>query len=168
MESTRFTEDVYLPEGEWYRLSTGEKFKGGKAITADAPLTDLPVFIKAGAIIPMQNVIQSTNEKGDGILELHVWYGKEANSFVYYEDDGSTYDYQKGVYYKREISYDPATGEITLSAVDGSFQSKYDKIKLVLRGFKSIKTLKVNGNALILSNNIVTFNNDSKIIKIDF
>src|ERR1700679_2082877 len=63
VESTRFTEEVYLPEGEWYRLSTGEKFEGGKVITADAPLTDLPVFIKAGAIVPMQSMIQSTNEK---------------------------------------------------------------------------------------------------------
>ena len=52
VESTKLTEDVYLPEGEWYRLSTGEKFEGGKVINAAAPLTDLPVFVKAGAIVP--------------------------------------------------------------------------------------------------------------------
>jgi len=169
VESTRFTEDVYLPEGEWYRLSTDEKFEGRKAINAKSPLTDLPVFIKAGAIIPMQNVIQSTNEKGDGILELNVWYGKDANSFVYYEDDGSSYDYQKGVYYKREISFDPAKKWISLSAAEGSFTSKYNKIKLMLHGFGSnIKNLKINGKKLVLSNNAVMLNNDSKIIKIDF
>jgi alpha-glucosidase len=168
VESTKFTEDVYLPKGDWYRLSTGEKFEGKKVVTVDAPLNDLPVFIKAGAIIPMQNIIQSTNEKGDGILELNVWYGKEANSFVYYEDDGLTYDYQKGVYYKREISFDPAKGNITLSAVEGSFTSKYDKIKLVLHGSGNIKLLKVNGKKLVLSNNSASFNNDNKLIKIDF
>ena len=117
----------------------------------------------------MQNVIQSTNEKGDGILEINVWYGKEVNSFVYYEDDGSSYDYQKGIYYKREIGFDPAMNKIVLSAVEGSFQSKYDKIKLILHGFKgNIKSLKVNDKAVDLVDDAVTFNNDSKIIKIDF
>jgi alpha-glucosidase len=168
VESTKFTEDVYLPKGEWYRLSTGDKFKGGKVIAADAPLTDLPVFIKAGAIIPMQNVIQSTNEKGDGILEVNIWYSKEANNFVYYEDDGSSYDYQKGVYYKREITFDPVKGNITLSAVEGSFTSKYNQIKLVLHGFGNIKAFKVNGKKLVLANSSATFNNDGRLIKIDF
>jgi alpha-glucosidase len=173
VESTRFSEDVYLPIGEWYRLSTGEKFTGGKAILAEAPLTDLPVFIKAGAIIPMQNVIQSTNEKGDGILEINVWHGKEASSFVYYEDDGSTYDYQKGVYYKRLISFDPVKNEIVLSTVDGTFISKYTRIKLVLHRFGvgikgKVKTVKVNGKVMPIPGNEITFANDHKVIKIDF
>jgi len=169
VESTRFTEEVYLPEGEWYRLSTGEKFTGGKAVIADAPLTDLPVFIKAGAIIPMQNVIQSTNEKGDGILEINIWYGSEASSFIYYEDDGSSYDYQEGVYYKREISFDPVKKNISFQAAEGSFQSKYDQIKLVLHGFDgNIKTLMIDGEAFVLVNNVITFNNEIQTINIEF
>jgi alpha-glucosidase len=168
VESTKFTEEVYLPAGEWYRLSTGEKFEGEKAITADAPLTDLPVFIKAGAIIPMQNLIQSTNEKGDGILALNVWYGKEANTFVYYEDDGSSYDYEKGVFYKREISFDPVKKTISLSAVEGSFTSKYTQIKLVLHRFEGAEKIKVNGKTLSLTENAVSFGNDSKTIKITY
>ncbi|MDB5132227.1 MAG: alpha-glucosidase [Mucilaginibacter sp.] len=165
VESTKFTEEVYLPEGDWYRLSTEEKFKGGKAVTVSAPLTDLPVFIKAGAIIPMQNVIQSTAEKGDGILEINVWYGSEANTFIYYEDDGSSYDYQKGVYYKRIISFDPVKGEISFSKAEGSFTSKYDRIKVVLHGFKgSIKSIKVSGQSLSLTKNAVTFSNGDKQI----
>lgn len=160
VESTRFTEEVYLPEGEWYRQSTGEKFAGGKVIIADAPLTDLPVFVKAGAIIPMQHVVQNTGEKGDGILELNVWYGDAPNSFVYYEDDGITYDYQKGSFYKREISFDPVKKLIDFSLVEGSFNSKYNKIRLVLRGFILLtKTLKVNGQFLKISKNVVTLKN---------
>jgi alpha-glucosidase len=164
VESTKFTEEVYLPEGDWYRLSSGEKFKGGKAIAAPAPLIDLPVFIKAGAIIPMQNVIQSTSEKGDGILEINVWYGDKANSFVYYEDDGASYDYQKGVYYKREISFDPEKHEITLSKVKGSFTSKYDRVKLVLHGFKASKSIHVNGKEL--KSKDFSFDNDNHIIAV--
>ena len=162
VESTKFIEDVYLPAGEWYRLSTSEKFTGGKSIIADAPLTDLPVFIKAGAIIPMQNIIQSTNEKGDGILEINIWYGKEATRFVYYEDDGLTYDYERGDYYKRVISFDPAKQVISFSEVEGSFVSKYDKIKLVLHGFADFSISKETGK------NFSLYKNDRGIIKIEF
>jgi len=173
VESTKFTEDVYLPEGEWYRLSSGKKFKGGQAISAEAPLTDLPVFIKAGAIIPMQKVIQSTAEEGDGILEVNIWHGKEANTFVYYEDDGLTYDHQNGAYYKRQITFNPAKKIIGFSTVEGSFTSKYNQIKLVLHGFETIvqgkvRTLSANGKILRISKNPdhVVFANSSEQISI--
>ena len=162
VESANLSADVYLPAGEWYRFSSGKKFKGNSVIKADAPLTDLPVFIKAGAIIPMQQVVQSTIEKGDGILEINIWYGKEPNSFIYYEDDGSTYDYQKGNYYKREISFDPQNRKIILSAVEGSFTSRFDKIKIAPRGFGKVKTFRIDGKA-ITSEELI-FNNDSKLI----
>ncbi|MDB5088728.1 MAG: alpha-glucosidase [Mucilaginibacter sp.] len=169
VESTKFIEDVYLPADEWYRLSTDEKFTGGRSIIADAPLTDLPVFIKAGAIIPMQNIIQSTNEKGDGILEINVWYGNEANSFVYYEDDGLTYDYEKGDYYKRVISFDPGKRMISFSEVEGSFVSKYDKIKLVLHGFTTnTRGLKIKGTMKVSGSQALTFANDRLMIKIEY
>ncbi|MEO8884825.1 MAG: glycoside hydrolase family 31 protein [Mucilaginibacter sp.] len=132
--STELTTEVYLPVGEWYRLSTDEKFAGQQVINADAPLTDLPVFIKAGAIIPMQNVIQSTGEKGDGILFIHIWNGTEATEFVYYEDDGLTYNYQTENYYKRTIIFNPQKRAITLSAVKGNYVSKYMKLQVILHG----------------------------------
>jgi alpha-glucosidase len=153
--STAKTADVYLPEGNWYRLSSDEEFKGGVVITVDAPLTNLPVFAKAGAIIPMQNVIQSTNEVGDGILLLHIWNGDTANTFVYYEDDGTSYKYQDGIYYKRTISFDPQKKTITLSVVEGTFVSKYKMLKIVLHGFGDIELKKdevMNDSAEIIIN----------------
>jgi len=144
--------EIYLPKGEWYRLSSEEKFKGNQFMIADAPLTDLPVFVKAGAIIPMQNVIQSTNEKGDGILELHIWNGHQPTEFVYYEDDGTSYNYQNGSYYKRTITFDPHKRLVMLSEVEGSFTSKYSTIKLKLHGFEEdVKVMAeaVNANKLI-------------------
>jgi alpha-glucosidase len=133
--STARTAGVYLPEGDWYRLSSDKKFTGGQVINVPSPLTDLPVFVKAGGIIPMQNVVQSTNEQGDGLLMLHAWNGTEANEFVYYEDDGITYDYESGAFYKRTIRFDPLKKEITLSAAEGSYLSKYSTIQLHLHGF---------------------------------
>jgi len=154
--STARTAVVYLPEGDWYRLSSDKKFTGGKVINVRSPLTDLPVFVKAGGIIPMQNIVQSTNEPGDGLLMLHTWNGSEANEFVYYEDDGITYDYENGAYYKRTIRFDPQKREITLSAVDGSYLSKYSTIQLHLHGFgRGVETVR-------------EFANDRKVISISY
>ncbi|QTE36808.1 glycoside hydrolase family 31 protein [Mucilaginibacter gossypii] len=139
VESTKLTEDVYLPKGSWYRLSSDKFYEGEQIVNVQAPLTDLPVFVKAGGIIPMQSVVQSTNEKGDGILQVHVWNGREANSFIYYEDDGVSYDYEQGVYYKRVISFNPIEKSLSLSSVEGSFKSRFTQLKFVLHGFDGVK-----------------------------
>jgi len=145
--SSELFAEVYLPKGEWYRFGTNEKYKGNQFIIADAPLTNLPVFIKAGAIIPMQSVIQSTNDKGDGILELHIWNGTTASEFVYYEDDGVSYDYQNGGYYKRVIRFDPQGNIVTLSPVEGDFKSKYQQLKFIAHGFENAdKSLTIIGS----------------------
>ncbi len=137
--STENTVSVYLPKGSWYRLSTGKYHQGGIDHTVDAPLADLPVFAKAGAIVPMQNIIQSTNETGDGVLIINIWNGEEPNSFTYYEDDGFSYDYEQGAFYKREITFDPANNRVIFGEVEGAFISKYQLIKLILNGFENIR-----------------------------
>ncbi len=153
VESNVRTTKVYLPPGDWYRFSTDKKHSGGKAIKADAPLTDLPVFVKAGALIPMQSIVQNTTEPGDGILQVHIWNGKQASSFTYYEDDGISYEYQQGAFYKRVISFDPVKKEITLSAVEGTFVSRFDRVKIALHAFGKLtdKLLKLEPGEIIVS-----------------
>ncbi|MFI5158729.1 MAG: DUF5110 domain-containing protein, partial [Sphingobacteriales bacterium] len=90
--------------------------------------------------------------------------GSKANSYVYYEDDGSSYDYQKGDFYKRTITFDPKKSEITLGAVEGTFASKYNKIELVLHGFDgNVKTVKVNGAVTNLASSFANENGEIKI-----
>jgi alpha-glucosidase len=139
--STELTTKVYLPEGSWYRLGTDEIFDGSKEYTVDAPLNDMPVFAKAGAVIPMQNVIQSTQDAGDGVLEIHVWNGPESNSFLYYEDDGNSYDYENGTYHKRLIIFDKLKKSIILSDAEGTYTSKYTQLQVVLHGFDVVDKL---------------------------
>lgn len=171
VESVKLEDDVYLPAGDWYRLSTEKRYKGNQVIKADAPLTDLPVFIKAGAIIPKQSLVQSTSDKGDGILELNIWYGTEASSFVYYEDDGLSYDYEKGTYYKRTIHFDPVNQVITLDKPEGSFVSKYKQIKLILHGFgkgkHKVKAVRVEGADLLKGKKIL-FANENGVIRVEY
>jgi len=139
VESSKQLVDVYLPGNhKWYRFSNDEVFDGSKSYTVPSPLDDLPVFIKAGAIIPMQSVIQHTKEKGDGILYLHVWKGSANSSYEYYEDDGETYNYEKGTFYKRTITYNAAQNTVTLQKKSGNYVSKFTKVKLVIHGFDSV------------------------------
>jgi alpha-glucosidase len=146
--STQNYAQVYFPSGRWYRLSTDESYTGGQAALVAAPLNDLPVFARGSAIIPMQSVTQNTSEPTDGVLYLHVYQGNQDNSFSYYEDDGLTYDFEKGSYYRRLISYQPASSEIVLGAAEGRFTSKFTKVKLVLHGFEPIDRATMNSTAL--------------------
>jgi alpha-glucosidase len=150
VDSKTVSADVYLPGRgtKWYRFSTGKMYEGGQSHLVPSPLDDLPVFVKESGIIPMQNVVQSTKEKGDGVLYVHVWKGSGNNSFVYYEDDGNTYDYEKSVFYKRTISYLPQSNEIIFEAKDGNYASKFDTIQLVLHNFEKPASAMVNGTAV--------------------
>ncbi|HOK51497.1 MAG TPA: glycoside hydrolase family 31 protein [Bacteroidales bacterium] len=136
--STQYLAKVYLPEGKWYRFSTDEVYEQGTHLV-EAPIDDMPVFVKGGAIIPMQSVIQHTQEANDGILYLHVYAGNAESSLVFYEDDGTTYNYQNGEYHKRLISYNPTKKEVTLSKAEGSFQSRYRQVKFILHGFGKVQ-----------------------------
>jgi len=133
--STEFTADVYLPKGEWYRFSTDEYFEGGQTVNVSAPLNNLPVFVKGGAIIPMQSLVQSTSDECDGVLYIHAWNGVTESEFTYYEDDGISYNYETGEYYKRIFRFDPHHKVVTISEVEGNFQSRYKWLKLILHGF---------------------------------
>ncbi|MGB8491748.1 MAG: glycoside hydrolase family 31 protein, partial [Bacteroidales bacterium] len=143
--STDKAEQVYLPAGTWYRFGRDDKYEGNKVFWASSPLSDLPVFIKAGAIIPMQNVIQSTSDKGDNVMYLNIWFGDDPSSFTYYEDDGTTYNYKQGRYYERSISFSPEDHEIALNNVKGDFDSRFLSVELILHDFPAGSGYTVNG-----------------------
>jgi len=112
---------VYLPAGmRWYDFHTGEVHEGGRRVQANAPLARMPLFVKAGSILPMGPVLQHTNERPDAPLTLHIYTGADGR-FDLYEDDGRTYGYERGEFARIPISYDDASGTLTLGARQGSF-----------------------------------------------
>ena len=141
---------VYLPEGGWYRLSSGDFYQGKQEVIVDAPLEDLPVFVKSSGIIPMQSVIQSTSEKPSDTLDLHIYYGLGSSSYLYYEDDGLTYDYEKGSFCRRLIRFDPLSKSITIGKSEGLYPSKFTKIKVILHSFPRLKSFIANGQEMSL------------------
>jgi alpha-D-xyloside xylohydrolase len=89
------TARVYLPAGtDWYDFWTGKKEKGGHWITVAAPADRIPVFVRAGSIVPLGSDVQSTAEK-QTIAKIKIYPGANA-SFTLYDDDGKTYAYEKG------------------------------------------------------------------------
>lgn len=91
------TREIYLPAGRWIDYATGQKYQGPKNIIYQAPLDRIPIFVKAGAIIPMAPVMSYVDEKPTNPLTLDI-YPLGTSSFTLYEDDGTTYDYQKGIF----------------------------------------------------------------------
>ena len=97
--------EVYLPDGDWYDYYTGEKYSGGRYILADAPLDKVPVFIKAGAIIPVADgEIRSTEDITEDKISILTYSGK--GSFVHYQDDNETFAYRNGAYNAVEYTLD--------------------------------------------------------------
>ena len=164
---------VYLPEGKWYRMSSGDNYTGPAEIIVDAPIWDLPVFVKASGIIPMQGLVQNTAEKPSPTLELHIYYGTKTNSFVYFEDDGETYNYENGGFYKRLITYDPLIRTIKFTKPEGSFHSKFSSVNLVLHDFENVSGIKINGQDYTMKlksvkERMIEFPNKDEIIEIKY
>lgn len=108
----RRTRSVYLPAGcDWYDMYTDERYEGGQWTEADAPLDKIPVFIKAGSIIPMTDAALSVAELSDDIV-LHIYPGADG-SFIMYEDAGDGYEYEKGDYRLTEYKWDDDSAELT-------------------------------------------------------
>jgi alpha-D-xyloside xylohydrolase len=90
--------NVYLPESvAWYNFWTGKRFKGGQTIKTEAPIDRIPLFVRAGSIIPMGDIIQYAGEKPADTLEIRVYKGS-GGKFDLYEDEGDNYNYEKGKY----------------------------------------------------------------------
>ena len=148
VESGKDFMKVYLPAGGWYDLYNDEMTMGGKENTLEIGMAKMPVYVKAGSIIPMQSLVQSTSMAPTDTLLVHVYKGTAANSFIYYEDDGKSFDYEKGMFYKRNIMYNPAANQIIFENAEGQMNSKFNNVAIVLHGFGNMENAKANGNTV--------------------
>jgi alpha-D-xyloside xylohydrolase len=112
---------VYLPKGAtWFDFWTGEKLRGGQTVSALAPINIIPLFVRAGSIIPMGRVMEYATEKPADTLELRIYPG--ANGvFKYYEDENDTYNYEKGQFATLNFNWDDNKRTLAISDTKGSF-----------------------------------------------
>jgi alpha-glucosidase len=151
-ESDKEFGKIYFPKGLWYNLYNDEKINGDKEMIKELTIAELPVYVKESSIIPMQSLVQTTAEMPTDTLVLHIYNGNVPNKFVYYEDDGKTYKYEKNEFYKRAIKFDPAKLTISLDQVSGNFTSKFHYVKLLLHGFDQLKNVKAGTSELKVLN----------------
>lgn len=112
---------VYLPAGtDWYDFWTGQRVSGGQRIRRRTPLAILPLYVRAGTILPLGPEIEYADQRPDGPIELRIYSGSDA-SFRLYEDDGKTYDYEKGAYSWIPMRWDDRGRLLTLGARQGQF-----------------------------------------------
>jgi alpha-glucosidase (family GH31 glycosyl hydrolase) len=110
---------LYLPRGTWYDFWTDEKIDGGREIQRAVDLATTPLYVRAGAILPLGPVRQHTGEKVDAPLELRVYPGANG-TFSLYEDDGQTFDYRKGEWMGIAMTWDDRARRLTLRLEPGS------------------------------------------------
>ncbi|ELZ15501.1 glycoside hydrolase family 31 [Haloterrigena salina JCM 13891] len=121
LEGRAKAREVYLPDdATWYDFWTGERYEGGQTILADAPLEKLPLFVRAGSVVPMGPVVQHTDERPDAPWTLRVYPGRDG-SFEVYEDAGDGYAYEDGEYAVTPIAWDEPAGKLSIGDREGWF-----------------------------------------------
>ncbi len=138
---------MYVPDGEWYYFWTDERIEGDKEeVWVDAPLNQIPMFVRAGAIIPLSPAMQYVGEKKLDELDLHLYYG--SRNSILYEDDGTTLNYAKGDYCIRRFETKISKGILKLTQLtEGDFVPEYSRFRLYLHGFpEGVRTITIDGN----------------------
>ncbi|MGB4840352.1 MAG: glycoside hydrolase family 31 protein [Saprospiraceae bacterium] len=151
---------VYLPKGNWYHFWTGELHEGGKEIQADAPLEEIPLYIREGAVIPFFPVLQYVDEKPIEELTLHVYCGSDIVYSYLYEDSGDGYDYEKGIYNRKRFKTISNENSFQmLFKKNGHYEPTYTTYKLIVHGLPfEPKTIKVNDKEINIKTIIILKN----------
>jgi alpha-glucosidase/alpha-D-xyloside xylohydrolase len=110
---------LYLPAGTWIDFWTNEKLTGGREIDKAVDLSTMPLYVRAGAVIPMGPVKQYADEPSDEPLTLVVYPGADGSTSMY-EDDGKSFDYRRGAWMRIAMTWHDATRQLSLRLAPGS------------------------------------------------
>ncbi len=131
LKDTPKTREVYFPAGsDWYDFWTGERICGGRTVCVDAPLDIIPLYVRAGSVIPMGPVVQNAFENPGTPLELRIYPGSDGE-FLFYDDAGDGYSYEEGDYSFTKIVWNDSLSELTVKPAVGNLT--------LMRQFRAIK-----------------------------
>lgn len=152
---------LYLPSGNWYYFWTDELVNGGMEVWAEADINRIPLYVKAGSIVPNYPVQQYVGEKKIEKLTLHVYYTSEQLNSMLYEDAGNGYGYKEGECCEKIFKVDGSKEKklIIEQFMEGDFTPEYAAYELVLHGVpEKVVSVKVDGQKGDLSSVSNTFN----------
>jgi alpha-D-xyloside xylohydrolase len=114
------TRQLYVPEAKWYDFWTGAVVEGGRTINAIATLDRVPLYVRAGSIVPLGPDEEWSTQKPADPIELRI-YGGASGDFTLYEDENDNYDYEKGAYATIPLRWDDAAHTLTIGDRKGQF-----------------------------------------------
>jgi alpha-D-xyloside xylohydrolase len=124
--------NIYLPEGVWFVFETGARLIGGQWLNdVEVPIDHIPIFVKGNSIIPIANPVEWINENTQFNLTIKI-YGSDISSFALYEDDGYSFNFEKGMYNITELQY--KNNRLNLDAGFSSPMKKYIIDQIILKG----------------------------------
>jgi alpha-glucosidase len=142
VEEEQLTKQIYLPAGRWIDYFSGKAYEGGKRI--DYKLNaktweDIPLFIKEGAIIPKYPVMNYIGERKVDDVTIDMFPSENVGSFVFYDDDGQTYDYEKGAYFRQSIRIWKMNEKVMIDFAKrtGTYDSETDTYTLQVHGIEA-------------------------------
>ena len=140
------TRHLYLPQAKWFDYWTGAAVEGGKAIDAPAPLDRIPLYVRAGSILPMGPDLEYADQKAADPIELRVYRGADG-SFELYEDENDTYNYERGQRATIPMKWDENAKTLTIGARVGSFPGMLASrtFRVVFDGGGPAKTVQYSG-----------------------
>jgi alpha-glucosidase len=135
---------VYLPAGEWYDYWTGARFSGPTGVNMQVAMDTIPLFVRGGAFVFQQPVVQHTGEMAGKPLEVTLFPSSAPSERWLYEDDGISFDYKRGAFARRRFAA-RADGSIEIGAPEGTYRPQPRQLVLTVRGRASASRVTVNG-----------------------
>jgi alpha-glucosidase len=147
LEPGQKSRKVYLPKGKWYNFWNHEVEEGGKEVVVLTPLDTMPIFVKAGSVIPEYPVMQYVGEKEIEEVKLNVYYSDvEANSFLF-EDYGETFAYEQDIYLEKKFVVKGRNNKLTIQqSMEGLYTPRYENYHFNIVGlpFKPMRIIADN------------------------
>ena len=138
------SETKYLPAGsDWYYYWTETKYKGGQDVRIETKFDEVPMFVKAGSILPIAPVMMYAEESRWDDLEIVIYPGADA-TFTLYEDEGDNYNYENGAYSTITFRWNDRNGRLTIDAVSGEYPGMLTERLFRVRLAGNDETVKVN------------------------
>lgn len=126
-DSKAKSRSVYLPKGtKWFNFWTGEIYNGGQTLKVNVPMDMMPLYVKAGSIIPMGPHMEYATEKPADKIELRIYSGANGQ-FDYYEDENDNYNYEKGAKAVFTLNYNDKLHQLTISDTKGNFKGMFKR-----------------------------------------
>ncbi len=145
VEMAAASRNIYLPRGNWYDFWTGDLVGGGREISRPVDLETIPLYVRAGSLLPLGPVKQHTGENVDNTLSISIYPGADA-TFLIYEDDGRSFNYRKGEWMGIHLNWNDSRRILTLNLASGSRMLPPLQRNIEVKLLKAEKRIVFNGN----------------------